>query len=206
MAISSSLASCLGLGAGLFSLLSALSFDLPKPLKFSAYLLSITGFGYGVAMTYQWEAEETYQSKLKAMDRELEDHELASRTNYLMEEVSYRYTFAPPTAEPAYAGQERGQLQQQAYLGLPAYDPLAVIQRSCGEAGVSFLEYVSGRGTKHAGTEGWFSVSKLRRCWGDHRGYSSESFTAFLDQLSQAGAGQFRDSSKRDWRPTITFN
>ena len=194
------------MGAGLFSLLSALSFDLPKPLKFSAYLLSIGGFGYGVAMTYLWEVEETYQGKLKAMDRELEDHELASRTNYLMEEVSYRYAFTPPPAQPAYTGHATNQLEQQAYLGLPSYDPLTAIHRSCGEVGVSFIEYVTGRGSKHVGNDGWFNVSKLRRCWADHRGYSSESFTAFLDQLSQLGAGQFRDSSKRDWRPTIALS
>lgn len=205
MAISSSLTSCLSLGAGLVSLLSALSFDLPKPLKFSAYLLSITGFGYGVAMTYQWELEETYQSKLRAMDRELEDHELASRTNYLMEEVSYRYTFAPPSAESAYAGQAAEQLQQQTYLGLPAYNPLAAVQRSCGEAGISLLQYVSGKGSKHRDSSGWFSVSKLRRCWADHRGYTSESFTALLAQLVQAGVGEFRDHTKRDWKPTIVL-
>jgi hypothetical protein len=205
MAIGGGINSCLGLAVGLGTLLAALSFDLPRPLKFSTFLVSIGSLSYSVFCSYDWEQEAVFQSKLRTMDRELEDHELATRTNYLMELVTHQYLLPAPVPASGPAHQPPGLPHQPVVLSLPAHNPLNTVQRSCGEAGLAFLEYLSGRGAKHAGNGGWFNVSKLRRYWADHRGYTPESFTAFLQQLTQAGAGQFKDGDRREWKPTITL-
>lgn len=72
------------------------------------------------------------------------------------------------------------------------------------ELGLDFLDYILGRGKKHATAEGWFLVSKLRDVWGRNKGLATEQLRDFLRRINQAGAGEYRDHTATEWRPKIS--
>lgn len=80
-------------------------------------------------------------------------------------------------------------------------EKLAKVLAIAGDVAIELIDYIwDEKAKEYTDESGWINVSKLRRNWGEHRGFKAQNFQELLSKISQAGVGEFRDSNCKEWR------
>lgn len=200
------------IGIGILTWFGAISFvrALPPPLQLLSMLVPIASFSYGLYVLPKWQVEGKRADLIDSLkERELahrmmRQHHLNLATDDIefdgtMRELEAMYPVDPPDSMTPHA---QLALPEQATYLLKIQQE---VMQSAGDIGWSLIEYLSGQGLQYCEKDGWISVEKLRANWGKKFGLNTENLKTLLSTLGGIQAGEWRDSSLKEWRLLLTL-
>jgi hypothetical protein len=142
-----------------------------------------------------------FESKLKRQQRMKRSIVTAAQFGFAEEaeirDLEKQYAALPAAAEVEPIAPVSGNQQSLEQAG----EKLAKVLENCGEIGVELIDYLwDGKAEDFTDEDGFINVSKLRRNWGEHRGFKSQDFQELLSKLVQVEVGEFRDKTFKEWR------
>lgn len=183
---------------------------LPAALQLLSMLFPVACFAYALYVLPQWQEV----GKRKDLINSLKEREYAHRMmrqhhlNLATDDIEFDGTMRELQA--MYEPEAKGISTPHAQLALPEQATQLLklqqeVMQACGDMGWALIEYVSGKGAPHREKDGWISVEKIRSNWGKNFGLNTEQIKELLMVLVNIQAGEWRDSSLREWRLLITL-
>lgn len=142
-----------------------------------------------------------FESKLKRQQRMKRSMVTAAQFGFAEEaeirDLQKQYAALPAAVESEPIAPVSGNQQSLEQAG----EKLAKVLENCGEIGVELIDMLwDGKASEYTDEDGWISVSKLRRNWGERRGFKAQEFLDLLTKLHQLEIGEFKDETLKEWR------
>lgn len=177
--------------------LGPLSLKVNPLLQLLSFALSFSCF-----LTVVMAGDElAFESKLKRQHRMKRSMVTAAKFGFAEEaeirELQKEYAALPAATVEEPVAAVSGNQQSLEQVG----EKLAKVLEVCGEVSIELIDYLwDNKAAEYTDSDGWINVSKLRRNWGEHRGFKSQDFQDLLSKLSQLEVGEFRDKNCKEWR------
>lgn len=145
--------------------------------------------------------EMAYESKLSRQYRMKRAQVTAARFGFAedaeIRELAKEYAALPAAVASAPSEPAPNKAESLEDVG----EKLAKVIAVCGDKAIELIDMLwDNKAADYTDEDGWINVSKLRRNWGERRGFKSQEFLEMLTKLHQLEIGEFKDESLKEWR------
>lgn len=205
-------------GIGSLSWFLGVSFArvLPAPLQLLTMLVPVGCFTFALSVLPKWQKEGRNNDLVESLKERERSHMLMNRHLFNLAAMDVDHNQAMSALNSLYGDsaisvQDEPQISSTPQHGLPLADKenyLLQVQQEvmqvAGPLGWSLIEYVTGKGSKFADSDGWISIEKLRSNWGRNLGLNTEQLRQLVNVLNSIQIAEWRDASLRDCRLLLT--